>query len=281
MTTEQLSTAIQATGTLLPVAYLIATTLCAMAFAGDRGPAVGRLRHGVVMGALLLHGLFLVLHGVAAQTFPLVDTWLTLHATALLTAALFLLVTIRSPQPTSGAFVLLLVFFMTLLATSFGPLAPIVVDRPGTISSITHGMTSVAAAAALLVSGVYGLLHMRLYRVMRQKEFGPVFRELPSLDTLAKTMRRAAFAGFIFLTIGLNVGIGYGHANRASFSYADPHVLVTLVLWLHFGVIALSRRIRGLNARRVSVAAVVGLVTVLALLLMTLVPGLTDHAPRS
>ena len=49
----------------------------------------------------------------------------------------------------------------------------------------------------------------------------------------------------------MNVGFAIAHSTGTSgFHYADPMVLLVLGVWLHFGLIAFSRRIRGITAQR-------------------------------
>ncbi len=139
--------------------------------------------------------------------------------------------------------------------------------------AITHISTSAVAIASLILSGVHGALYLILLREMRERRFGAWFDHLPNLDMLAKMTRRAALFGFLGLTIGLNVGIGLAHAEKApGFRYANPEVLLSLALWVHFGLVALSARIHGFGARRASYAAAGGLVVLALSLLPVLVP---------
>jgi len=269
---------IQALSVLLPVAYLGAAVLCGMAFAGPRQPSISRLRGAAVHGVLALHVAYFALQGRASASFPVAGTWLVLSAVALATTLLFAGITWRAPQPSVGSIVLLLVTALQLCASAFGPLQPLAAG-PADAFRILHVSTTVVASAALVLSGVYGFLHILLYRQMRARRFGPLFQQLPDLEQLARSLRRAALAGFLLLTVGLNLGIAMAHQlDVRGFHYRDPHVLLTLLLWVHFGVIAFSRRIRGFSARRASFAAAAGLVTLLAILFLTLVPRFTFHA---
>jgi ABC-type uncharacterized transport system permease subunit len=137
----------------------------------------------------------------------------------------------------------------------------------------------VLAAAALILSGVHGILYLLLYRQMRARRFGLLFAHLPDLDVLARMTRSSALSGFLFLTVGVNVGIAMAHAEKSEgFRYAQPEVLLSIVLWIHFGVIAFSRHIRGFSARRASFAAAGGLVALLLSLMLILFPGISFHS---
>ena len=274
-----MSPTIQALGVLLPVAYLVSALLYGMAFAGDKQPAAARRARPLVFAATLtLHATLFGLHARLAGGMPGVSTWLLVSAIAFTTALLFAGIAWRSHQETAGSIVLALVCLLQLSASAFGPLG----IQPGSgdpAFRLVHVSTSVVASAALILSGVYGWLHVLLYRQLRKRSFGPLFRELPNLELLAKMTRRAALAGFVFLTFGLNAGIWMAHRYQVDgFNYSDPHVLLTLALWIHFGVIAFSAWIRGLTARRTSFAAAAGLLTLIVLMLLMLVPSFTFHS---
>ncbi len=262
----------------LPTAYLLTTVLHGMAFAGDRAPAfAARWRPWTLGGALVLHGAMFGTRWVVAETFPVNGAWLLVSATALTIAALFAAIASRTQHVAVGGIVLAMVTLLQAAASALGPVRAELLPPAGA-TKILHVVTVFLAAAALILAGLFGYLHLLLYRQMRRKSFGPLYSELPSLEHLSRLTRRAALAGFLFVTAGLNVGIGIAHQKGvADFRYTDPLVLLTIAIWIHFGMIAFSRRINGFNARRASIAAVAGVVTLLIPILLTLFPGATFH----
>lgn len=271
---------IQALTVTLPLLYAGAAALYALSYAGERQPAwAQRARRSAILVTLVLHGVLFALHGRELMSFPVQGAALTVSAVALTTALLFRLITLRVPQPTVGSLVLGCVAFLQWTAAAFGPLDAGASASSKTPVAVLHIVVMLLASAALVLSGVYGWLHLVQYRQMRRRVFGRLFRNLPSLELLSATTRRAALAGFLCLTIGLNVGIGLGHASpETAFRYSDPEVVLVMALWIHFGVIAFSGRIPGLNARRASYAALGGLLTLLVAMGVMAVPGLSFHA---
>lgn len=274
---------IQALTVFLPSGYLIAALLYAMAFAGKAGPDVRRYRTPLLRTLTLLHLALLSAHGIAAGGFPVFDGWLSLSSVAFALVTLFAVVTWRHDQATVGALVLLVVAALQMLASMFGPTDSIALERSGQAAAATgvHVVTAAVACAALILSGLYGFLYLTLLRQMKRQTFGAIFRQLPDLTQLVRMTRRAALAGFLGMTLGVNVGIGVAHAKgTVGFQYTDPIVLLTLSVWLHFGLIAFSGKIRGLTAQRASMAAVAGLTVLVATLLLAVIPGATFHALR-
>lgn len=282
-----MSTTLHALSVGLPPAYMLAAFLHGMAFAGPRAARVAAPRRAFLLATIAVHALYFVLRALELGHFPVSDVWSTLSAVALGAAALQAWIT-WTPRRTgpeaashagTGGVVLGIVFLVQLIASAFAPAA--VLPRPGGMGAIQilHVATSVLAAAALVLSGVHGILYLVLFREMRGRRFGTLFAHLPNLDVLARMTRSSALAGFLFLTIGLNVGIGIAHAEAApGFRYGAPEVLLTIVLWIHFGVIAFSRFIRGFSARRAAFAATGGLVALLLSLLLILFPGMSFHS---
>jgi len=271
------NTYIQFATVMLPTAYVVVAILCGMAFAGERAPAFAdRWRRKLLWLALLGHASLFAAHGIKAGTFPIVDIWLSLSGTAWVVALLFALLTVKVHRPAVGAIVLGMTAALQMLASAFGPMraGPLTQADPG---KVLHVTTIVIATASLVLSGLFGYLHLLLLRQLRHKRFGPIYQQLPDLEQLAALTRRAALAGFLCMTLGLNVGIALAHQRVAHFDYLDPAVLLTMAVWVHFGWIAFSKHIRGATARRASLAAVVGLVTILVTILLTMIPAATFH----
>lgn len=257
--------ALQALAVALPPIYAAA----AVGFATGRSTwATWALR-----AALILHVVDFALRASRLGHFPVIDLWTTVSACAFATAALWAIVARNAAHTGSGGLVLGLVAALQIAASSGVPLAPQAKPAGMSALAVTHVATSCVALAALFLSGLHGVLWLALFRSMRARRFSAFFERLPNLDTLAKMTRRAALLGFLGLTVGLNVGIGLAHAeNSAGFEYIHPEVLLSLVLWLHFGVIAFSQKIPGLGARRASFAAAGGLVAALASVVLLLFP---------
>ena len=269
-----MNTFIQAVTVLLPTLYLITAVLYGMTFAGERQPHFAlRLRRPLFFAVMGLHLVLFIARGCSSGRFPLSSVWMTVSATALFVAALFALVTLRLKVPGTGGTVLGMVVVLQGCASAFGPLEA----RSGAaVDSVTivHILTIALAAAALILSGLFGFLHLVMLRQMSRKQFGPIYRELPDLEQLTRMMRKTALWGFLFMALGLNIGIALAHARHSEgFRYLNPHVLMAIAIWFHFGAIAFSRHIPGLTARKTSVAAVWGLIILLATIAITLIPA--------
>ncbi|MFT5048682.1 MAG: ABC-type uncharacterized transport system permease subunit [Chlamydiales bacterium] len=272
---------VQALGVALPVLYLLSAILYGMAFAGSKQPPFVRMRRLLLLCTVVAHAGFFIAHWQAAGTLPDLSTWLLLSAVVLAMVSLFLVISLRAPQPAAASIVLTLACILQFPASAFGPLhsVPPIARTTSTSLVALHACTSVLAAASVLLSGVYGCIYLLLYRQMRANRFGPLYQQLPDLSLSARMTRRAALAGFLLLSVGLNLGIWIAHRDSvADFNYTDPTVLMTMAIWIHFGFIAFSQVIRGVTARRASIAAVAGLIVLTLALSISLLPSLSFHS---
>lgn len=269
---------VQALNVILPMAYLIAAILHAAGFGGKEATSMARSRRAATGLAIAMHfGVFLI-HWRSSGASPLFDPWSTLSAVALFLAVLHLVTSMRTAGLGAGAVVLGLVAVVQLLASALGPMEARPATEPTPFVTFVHAITSVAAAGALLLSALHGSLYLIVMYRMKRRKFGHIIRHLPSLHALARMMRRAALAGFLFLGVGINFGIAYAHfAGVEGFGYTDPWVLVMLILWLHFGAVAFSGIIPGFSAQRASGAAAIGGFILLASTIVAVLPAASFH----
>lgn len=268
-----MNTAIQALTVILPVGYLTIALLYSL----QQRPPLRRLCIALVMGA---HGLLFALKWSAMGHFPVVHRWSVFSAQAWLLAVLYLWIRFRVHHYGTASLVFGVVFLLQLWASCFEtlPVHPPYQTDGSPVLAI-HVLTSLVASSTLVLSGIHGLLYLISYRTMRQRKLSAFVQRLPDLDLLASMTRGAALAGFALLGIGLNMGIWWAHsAGVSGFAYTDPFVVGMLFLWVHFGVVAFSGSIPGLNARRASWAAALGFFFMLASAVAAALPNVSFHS---
>jgi ABC-type uncharacterized transport system permease subunit len=117
-----------------------------------------------------------------------------------------------------------------------------------------HVTTSVFGYAALMLAAIYGGLYLLLFRAIRRNEYGPIFEHIPSLERLERYGLRATAVGFVFLTVSIVLGIAlydrFPLAVSTTQFFLDPKVLMTVLVWLVFGVTLLVRKVVHLEGRR-------------------------------
>lgn len=252
---------IQALSTLLPCLYLALVGLCGAAFMASEERRYLGARRTLLFLTLGVHAALFAARFTEVPGMPALSGFAALSPLAFSIAGLHAwFARVERGQAGSATITYGVAFLLQLLSSALAPLEVLPAhDRPALFYAL-HVSSALVASAALALSGIDGLLYLILYRQMRLRRFGPLFESLPSLDQLAARMRRAALFACLFLAVGVNAGIWWAHrAQVTGFSYRDPFVLGLIALMLHFGVVAFSRRIPLLTARRAAIAAVGGL----------------------
>lgn len=272
-------TTLQALSVALPSLYLLCAMLHGMAFAGERGQRTTLLRVWSLRITVLLHAGWFLTRSSIIEGFPVNDLASTASSVVFASAVLYGLLARSVKHAGSGGIVLGMMFLAQLMASAFGTLALQPREAPLGNPQLLHIVTMVLALAAVMISGVHGALYMLLLRSMKKREFGGRLSHLPDLELLARIMRGGALTGFLCITIGMNVGIYLAHREQLpGFGYRQGEVLLTMILWVHFGAIAFSRHIKGFNARRASLAASVGLAVLLLSSVLILFPTVVFHS---
>ncbi|HZK75642.1 MAG TPA: cytochrome c biogenesis protein CcsA [Candidatus Kapabacteria bacterium] len=244
---------------LLPIAYGALAFYFARTFF-RRFNQAARLKHAVpaAYALLALHTIYIGAY-TAANHHDLVATVYELFSLIAFTLlAVYVFAELRASRETSGTgfFVLSVCFLLQLVSSltiSSAPLPETSAILKDPIFNL-HVTTSVFGYAALMLAAIYGGLYLLLYRAIRRNQFGAIFEHIPSLERLERYGLRATAFGFIFLT--LSVAFGALLFSRIPLTVStsqfllDPKVLMTLLVWLLFGVTLLVRKVVHLEGRR-------------------------------
>ena len=123
------------------------------------------------------------------------------------------------------------------------------------------------AYTALTVSFLYAVLYLVLARQLGRRQFGLLFRRLPSLDVLERMSVGAVELGVPLLFLSLSLGHlwMYSLADRvdpllaARLSPWDPKILISWVILLGYTAGLAGYRFLGWRGRRMNMLAVIGL----------------------
>src|SRR6185436_16833578 len=120
-------------------------------------------------------------------------------------------------------------------------LDPGVSPRPEMLRSplfTLHIISLLFAYASFALACVLGITYVLLFKEIKAKHLGFFYARLPSLQALDVMNARAVTVGWIFLTIGLAVGVVWASQVQTSpdpraqaMSVADPKILVALLSW--------------------------------------------------
>lgn len=123
-----------------------------------------------------------------------------------------------------------------------------------------HVFSALIGYAGITISAVYGYLFLILYNQLKQNKFGLLFDRLPNLEILEKLCFYSAVIGFILLTIAIIIGVIWLPQSNLNFSYTDPKLLGTFLIWLVYGI-GILRKIYGkLRGRKLVIVSIIGFI---------------------
>lgn len=123
-----------------------------------------------------------------------------------------------------------------------------------------HVFSALCGYSAIAISAVYGFLYLLLFKDIKMNRFGLVFNRLPSLDVLERLSYISAIIGFVLLSMAITIGIIWLPKAFPKFSYIDPKLIGTLLVWLLYGF-GISNKIFGKwQGKKVIVLSILGFV---------------------
>jgi ABC-type transport system involved in cytochrome c biogenesis permease subunit len=120
-----------------------------------------------------------------------------------------------------------------------------------------HVSAALLGYTAISLSAAYGLLYLMLYHEIKSSRLGVVYTRLPNLETLETMSHKAEAFGFVALSVAIVIGVVWLPRVFAQFSYWDPKLVGTLVIWALYAVGLFAKRLLGWQGRKTMLIAIV------------------------
>jgi HemX protein len=251
--------------TLLPVLYGLSAAGYARVYLAEPGAPEGAAsRSGAILlrVAIVVHVIYLAVRGIMEGHLPLASVYDFLSATGLSLAVVYLYVEMRQRTRTTGVFVVPLVFFLQIISSAYGS-APQAIHPPlKPIWFELHTLTAVLGYSAFVVSAIYGVLFLLLYRDIKANRLSFFYGRMPPLETLGRMNVSAAGAGLVLLALAILMGVGWARLTGVHF-LGDPKTWLTIVAWLILGFAVLAYHRLGWRGPRAVYASLAGFTTLL------------------
>ena len=218
-----------------------------------------------VVAVIAVHAAFLVLRGMHGGYSPLVGQYGILSVIALSMAAMYWVLERIARDRRAGLFIFGLVFLFQYTASVFLPSAA--TEAVGPWWGRLHVVPAALAYTALSLGGVYGLLHLVAQRNLKKHRFGLLFDRLPPLELLGKMTWWALLHGFGFMTVSIATGMWLAQSEVALEGHKlFAKIAIGLFAWVICLVAILGRKVGKWPMSRISLIAVAGFLTIMALL---------------
>ena len=242
---------------VMPVAYAVLVWIYGRSFLGSpRGWE--EMKFPALITVILLHFLYISLRTAAFDHPPVTTVFEVMTILSACIAVAYTYIEIRTKSTSTGFFVLFLAFIFQLISSLFirdlTDIDPILRSRllGFHVSSALLGYTAIS------LSAVYGLLYLMLYHEIKSSRLGLIYSKLPNLETLERMNRKAEMFGFVLLTAAIIVGLFWLPRAFESFSYWDPKLVGTIVIWMFYGGSLLAKKRFNWQGRRTMIVSIVG-----------------------
>jgi ABC-type uncharacterized transport system permease subunit len=252
-----MKTLIAALNILLPMLYFGAVWTYAKAFFKNSATAK-RLKSKLLIGTVVVHLLYLISRTIYFQHPPITTVFEILTVIAFTMALAYGAIESLTQIKSTGYFVLILPFLFQVVSSLL--IRDLTDVKPVLKNNLLgfHVLSALLGYSAFAVSAVYGFLYLMLYHHIKSNRFGVVYENLPNLEKLEGMATISVRAGFTFLTIAIAVGVLWLPKAFGDFSYFDPKLIGTVLIWAMYGVGLMSKRMMGWQGRKIMVLSILG-----------------------
>jgi len=242
---------------LLPLLYLGTLYFYGLAFFKESGFTKG-VKTKALIGTVLLHLVYIAARTIEFGHAPVTTVFELMTILALAISLAYLYIEFQTKVKGTGLFILTIAGLFQVVSSLF--IKDLIEVRPVLKSWLLgfHVTSALFGYSAIALSAVYGFLYLMLYHDIKSSKFGIVYSRLPSLETLEKMSVRSTVFGFLLLSIAILVGFIWLPRAFEEFSYADPKLIGTFMIWALYGIGLVTKRLAGWQGRRMMILSLFG-----------------------
>ncbi len=256
---------------IIPLLLYVAAAASYGAFFVTRRVGIGRLSTTLLAAGALAHSFVMGAQTRAVGHVPIADATSAMSTFVWLLAVAYLYTEMTTEERAMGVFILPLMVALQTIAA----LHPGLEKRAPVLESAWFGLhvsSLLFAYASFALACVIGITYVLLFKEIKAKHLGFFYQRLPSLQRLDTMNVRAVTIGWVFLTIGVVVGVIWTAQARVQFasdprlramSLLDPKIAVALLSWAVYSFQLYARRAIGWSGRRYAWLSTVGFAIVL------------------
>lgn len=238
-----------------------------------RNAVVGRTATTLLIFASLSHTFVIGMQTMEVGHVPVAGPTSAISTFVWLLGLAYLYTEMTTDERAMGVFILPLVVALQAIPA----LRPGVEDRAPVLEGPLFGIhvsSLLFAYASFALACVIGITYVLLFKEIKAKHLGFFYTRLPSLQVLDRMNQVAVVVGWIFLTVGILVGVvwavqarDYGPGSLdprvQAMSLQDPKIFVALVCWVVYSFELFAARRIGWGGRRAAYLSAVGFAIVL------------------
>lgn len=241
----------------LPLLYLTVVWVYGKAFFRDSAWA-RRIKTRLFASTLAIHFVYLLLRTVEFRHPPVTSTFELLTVIAFSVGVAYIFIEFRTKAKETGYFVAQIALLFQLISSIF---IRDLIEVPEVLRSNLFGLhvtTALLGYAAITISAVFGFLYLMLYHEIRSNRFGVIYKKLPNLETLERMGYTGLKMAFVLLGFAILFGFIWLLYSGMDFSYLDPKLVGTILIWVMYGVGIVAKRRGDWKGKKVMVLSVWG-----------------------
>jgi len=223
----------------------------------------GRLAQRVLLAGLVVHSAMLVVFTLQRHFLPMGQFATAATTFVWLFGVLYFIQELLLKEQEFGVFV-------TSILTVVQAVSVFTVDYTKPLADIlrnvifeVHVSFMLIAYAGFALGFIAAVMYELLFEEIQGHRFGLFYSRLPSLEFLDKLNIRSVTIGFLFLTVG--IGLGMMNADQAwgFFWEWDPKLTVVFVNWLIYLFLVGSHFVLKWRGQRTAITGIIGFVMVI------------------
>jgi HemX protein len=251
--------AIHTINILLPIFYFVTLAVYFYDFLKGEKKLVN-VKRVFLFITLFLHLIYIVLRTIAFDHPPITNVFEIFTILAITISFSYFLVELVSDIRGTGPFIIILSLIFQLISSLFIQDLTEVKDVLRSNLLGTHVISALLGYSGFTISAVYGFLYLVLYKDIKLNKFGLIFNRLPNLEVLERLSLYSAIIGFIALTIAIIIGIIWLPVAFPKFSYLDPKLIGSTLVWLLYAIGITSKVLGNWRGKKLVILSITGFV---------------------
>jgi ABC-type transport system involved in cytochrome c biogenesis permease subunit len=253
---------------LLPFLYVLSFGIYAYAFMKG-GKQLSNYKRLFLFLTLLVHALYILLRTLAFDHMPITNVFEIFTVLAFSISFSYFILELVTDIRGTGPFIIIISVLFQVLSSLF--IEDLVEVREVLKSNLlgSHVFSALLGYASITISAVYGFLYLILYKEIKLNKFGLIFNRLPNLEVLELLSYYSAVIGFFLLTITITIGIIWLPQAFPDFSFTDPKLIGTSLVWFLYGAGILSKILGKWRGKKVVSLSILGFVLAIVSTMVT------------
>ena len=185
---------------------------------------------------LIVHVVYIIQRTIAFDHPPITNVFEIFTVLALAICFSYFLLELVTDIRGTGPFIIIISFIFQFISSLL--IQDLVIVKEVLRNNLlgAHVLSALLGYSGFTISAVYGFLYLTLYKDIKLNKFGLIFNRLPNLEVLEKLSFYSAVIGFITLTISIIIGIIWLPIAFPDFSFFDPKLISTALVWILYGI---------------------------------------------